>query len=51
MFFFHLMEEGEDKEKKKKKEREMAMGRSVSLGLDPPCWLCHRSQLLGEIKG
>jgi hypothetical protein len=21
------------------------------MGLDPPCWLCHGSQLLGAIKG
>jgi hypothetical protein len=26
-------------------------GRRVSLGLDFPFWLCHRSQLLGAIKG
>jgi hypothetical protein len=26
------------------------VGRRVSLGLAPPCWLCHGSQLLGAIK-
>jgi hypothetical protein len=31
------MEEGEEKEKKK--ERQIVMGRRVSPGLDPPCWL------------
>jgi hypothetical protein len=33
-----------------KEKREITLGRKVSLGLDPPCWLCHVSQLLGAIK-
>jgi hypothetical protein len=37
--------------KKKEKKKTNCMGRRVSLGLDPACWLCSRSQLLGAIKG
>jgi hypothetical protein len=29
----------------------MPWGKRVYLGLDPPFWLCHESQLLGAIKG
>jgi hypothetical protein len=48
MLYFHLMEEGEEKGEKR---REIASGRRVIPGLDPPCWLCCGSQLLGAIKG
>jgi hypothetical protein len=41
------MGEGEEKEIKKKKS---PWGRRISLGLGPPCWLHHGSQLLGELK-
>jgi hypothetical protein len=52
MFYFHLMEEGKEKGKRGKKGRDkLPWGRRVSLGLDFPFWLCHRSQLLGAIKG
>jgi hypothetical protein len=45
------MEDGK-KEKKKEKRREKSLwGKRVSLGLDSPCLWCHRSQLLGAIKG
>jgi hypothetical protein len=46
MLYFCLMEE-EEKERKKKSP----WGRRVSPGLDLPCWLCCKSQLLGAIKG
>jgi hypothetical protein len=39
--------EGKKKEKKKKSPR----GREVSQELDPLCWLCSRSQVLGTIIG
>jgi hypothetical protein len=45
------MEEGEEKESKKKRRKKLPWGRRVSLGLDLPCWLCSRSQLLTTIKG
>jgi hypothetical protein len=35
----------------KKKEKKLQWGRRVSPELDPPFWLCSRSQLLGAIKG
>jgi hypothetical protein len=41
-----LLDGGEEKERKK-----IAVGRRISQGLDLPCWLCSRSQLLGAIKG
>jgi hypothetical protein len=46
-----------EKEKRRKgkkrgnKKKKMVIMGKVSLGLDPPCWLCSRSQLLGAIKG
>jgi hypothetical protein len=33
--------------KKKEKKKKFLWGRRVSPGLDPPCWLCRGSQLLG----
>jgi hypothetical protein len=46
---------GEEKEREKKrgkkKRKKSPRGRRVSLGLDPPCWLCRGLQLLGAIKG
>jgi hypothetical protein len=48
MLYFHLMEEGEEKERKK--EKISLWGKRVSPRLDPLCWLCSRSQLLGAIK-
>jgi hypothetical protein len=33
------------------KKKKMPWGKRVYLGLDPPFWLCHESQLLGAIKG
>jgi hypothetical protein len=48
------MKDREEKERKKKRRKKIKSlwGRRVfSLGLDPPCWLCSRSQLLGTIKG
>jgi hypothetical protein len=47
---------GEEKERRKKKEerrrrKKSPWGRRISPGLDPPCWLCSGSQLLGAIKG
>jgi hypothetical protein len=49
MLYFHLMEKGQEKERKKKEK--LPWERRFSLGLDLPCWLCHRSQLLSAIKG
>jgi hypothetical protein len=49
VLYFHLMEEGEEKQRKKRKK--LLWRRRVSLGLDSPCWLCSRLQLLGAIKG
>jgi hypothetical protein len=37
--------------RKKKKERETTIEEEGSPGLDVPCWLCQRWQLLGTIKG
>jgi hypothetical protein len=52
MFYFCLIEEGEEKERKKKRRNKKSLwGRRVSWGLDPPCWLCSRLQLLGAVKG
>jgi hypothetical protein len=45
------MEEEEENERKKNRRKKLAWGRRASLGLDPPCWLCSSSQLLGAIKG
>jgi hypothetical protein len=36
--------------KKKGKEKKLPCVRRVSQGLDLPCWLCSRLQLLGAIK-
>jgi hypothetical protein len=44
------MEEREDRKKKEKKEIKLTQRRRVSLGLNPPFWLCSRSQLSGAIK-
>jgi hypothetical protein len=38
------------KEEKRRKEKKIAMEKEVSPGLNPPCWLCSKSQLLGAIK-
>jgi hypothetical protein len=40
----------EEEKRRKKKMKKNAMGKEGFLGLDPPCWLCSRSQLLGAIK-
>jgi hypothetical protein len=45
------MEEDEEKERKKKRRKKSLWGRRFSLGLEPPCWLCNGSPLLGTIKG
>jgi hypothetical protein len=41
----------EGKKKRKEGRKKSPWGRRVSPGLDPPCWLCSRSQLLGAICG
>jgi hypothetical protein len=38
------------KKKKEKRSEKSPWGRRVFPGLDPPCWLCHVSQVLGPIK-
>jgi hypothetical protein len=34
-----------------KEGKKSPWGRRISLELDPPCWLCSGSQMLGAIKG
>jgi hypothetical protein len=47
-----LLDGGRKREgKKKEKEKKSQRGRRVSQRLDPPCWLCSGSQLLGSSKG
>jgi hypothetical protein len=43
--------EGKEKEKRKENRKKSLWGMRVSPGLDPPCWLCSGSQLLGAIRG
>jgi hypothetical protein len=50
MLYFCLIKQGEEKERKKGKEKKLPCVRRVSQGLDLPCWLCSRLQLLGAIK-
>jgi hypothetical protein len=42
---------GGRRKKEKKKKKKSAMGKRVSPGVDPACWLCSGLQLLGAIKG
>jgi hypothetical protein len=47
-----LLDGGSRIGRKKKKEREITIGEEgFPGGVDPPCWLCLKLQLLGAIKG
>jgi hypothetical protein len=39
------------RKEERKKGKKSPWGRRVSLGLNLPCWLCSRLQLLGAITG
>jgi hypothetical protein len=43
--------EGKERQNKRRRKKKSLQGRSISMGLDPPCWLCRGSQLLDAIKG
>jgi hypothetical protein len=38
-------------EEEKERKKKSPWGRRASQRLDPPCWLCSGSHLLGAIKG
>jgi hypothetical protein len=42
--------DGGRKREGKKMREKLPWGRRVFPGLDPPCWVCHRLQLLSAIK-
>jgi hypothetical protein len=46
-----LLDGGRKRRKEKRRRKKIASGEEVFPGLDPPCLLCSRSQVLDAIKG